>query len=67
MTRTKRQKMLRAKVVRNKKPRPGCPTPWKRSYTQADLISTALRRSRNTASPSKHYLCKCGAHHFTTQ
>lgn len=67
MTRTKRQKMLRAKVALNKKSRPGCPTPWKRSYSPADLIGTALRQSRNTATPSKHYKCKCGAYHFTTQ
>ena len=67
MTRTNRQKFLRAEAKRlaATTTRPGCPTPAKRSYKNAEAVHKALKGSKYIGRPISIYTCPCGALHLT--
>ena len=64
MTRTRRQKRIRA-AARGVPERPGCPTPAKRAYENAEAVHKALRSSRFIGKPVSIYECACGTLHLT--
>lgn len=66
VTRTKRQKTIRALRNASKSPRPNCPTPHKRGYGFAEAVHMAVKQSKNH-KPNRIYPCKCGKFHITTK
>lgn len=66
MTRTQRQKRIRALRTASKAERMNCPTPHKRGYGYPEAVHMALKQSRNH-KPNTIYLCKCGKYHITTK
>lgn len=70
MTRTARQKARRRAQVAltGTATRPGCPTPTKHGYADADgAIHIALRRSQLSGKPLRIYDCACGYKHLTSR
>ncbi|AYN58528.1 hypothetical protein HOU70_gp47 [Arthrobacter phage Liebe] len=67
MTRTARQKRIRAAQRAQLAPRPGCPHPAKGAYADEAAVSAALRRSRVSGLPIRVYPCPCGAWHLTSK
>lgn len=67
MTRTNRQKALRAAAKRldGTANRPGCPTPAKRGYENEEAVHKALRGSKYIGKPISIYKCNCGTRHLT--
>jgi hypothetical protein len=67
MTRTNRQKRIRAEARRLAETtnRPGCPTPAKRAYETEEAIHKALRSSKHIGKPVTIYQCACDALHLT--
>lgn len=64
MTRTNRQKRLRA-AAKGVELRPGCPSPAKKAYENAEAVHKALRSSKFIGRPVSIYTCACGALHLT--
>lgn len=71
MTRTKtaKAKRLALRLAKaNQEPRPTCPTPTKRAFTDStEAIRKALHRSKVSGKPLRVYHCQCGSQHLTAR
>ena len=67
MTRTKRQKRIRAAIRAAKANRSNCPNPTKRGYSQSEILIQTMRVSAAGGRPIAFYKCKCGMWHLTTK
>jgi len=48
-------------------PRPDCPTPHKKAYTDEQVFKKALNSSRVWGKPFRTYACRCGYQHLTSR